>query len=165
MISFVSYNSSKYYTEVKRLAFRIFPKQYHLEICDVLENGSPDTVLAIEKEKVIGFALLNKRPPLELRKYSSGSFQNYIEIAFLGISPTKQGKGIGSGLLQYVKDLDYAGIWLQVTNENIGAQKLYARHGFEQWATYETPFDSGRLLVWSKARHEWLLRLRPRESL
>ncbi len=164
MISYTTYNKSDHFTQVKRLAFRLFAKHYHMEICDVLENGSPDTVVALERSNVVGFALLNKRPPLELPKYSRGSFQNYIEIAFLGISPAKQGKGIGSGLLQYVKDLDYAGAWLQVIHENVGAQKLYARHGFEQWATYESPHDSGFMLGWSKERHEWLLRLRPRES-
>jgi ribosomal protein S18 acetylase RimI-like enzyme len=165
MISYVPYNVDRHTVAIKKLAFRIFAKHYHDEICDVLENGSPDTVVAIERGKVVGFALLNKRSPLEMRKFSSGTFQNYLELAFLGISPSKQGKGIGSGLLQYVKDLDYAGIWLQVVHENVGAQRLYERNGFKIWATYTGLYEGGYMLGWSKEQHEWQLRLRPRESV
>jgi len=165
MISYIPYNAEKHAGPVKKLAFRLFAKHYHAEICDVLEHGSHDTVVVMDRGRVAGFALLNKRSPLELRKFSSGTFQEYVELAFLGIAPNKQGKGIGSGLLQYVKDLDYSGVWLQVVDKNVDALRLYARHGFDIWATYEGPYESGHMLGWSKTRHEWLLRLRPRESV
>ena len=165
MIAYVTYNPAKHYSAVERLALSLFDSHYHDEIHDVLENGSPDTVLALEQGRVVGFALLNPRTPLGLRGFSSSPNSKFIEIAFLGISPGKQGKGIGSGLLHYVKDLGYAGIWLQVAYDNTDAHRLYTRHGFETWRMYGNKKDGGYMLGWSRERHERLLRLRPRVSL
>jgi ribosomal protein S18 acetylase RimI-like enzyme len=67
----------------------------------------------------------------------------------------RQGGGVGSRLLaEALGWLEKDGprrLWIGVWSENLGAQKLYARHGFETVGTYE--FAVGKTLD-----HEFILR-------
>jgi GNAT superfamily N-acetyltransferase len=66
-----------------------------------------------------------------------------------------QGGGLGSRLLaEALAWLEKDGprrIWIGVWSQNLGAQRLYARHGFEQVGTYEFPVGRTR-------DHEFILR-------
>jgi len=67
----------------------------------------------------------------------------------------RQGGGLGSRLLaETLAWLEKDGprrIWIGVWSRNLGAQRLYARHGFEQVGTYEFPVGRVR-------DHEFILR-------
>jgi GNAT superfamily N-acetyltransferase len=67
----------------------------------------------------------------------------------------RQGGGLGSRLLaETLAWLEKDGprrIWIGVWSQNLGAQKLYARHGFEHVGTYEFPVGRVR-------DHEFILR-------
>jgi GNAT superfamily N-acetyltransferase len=67
----------------------------------------------------------------------------------------RQGGGVGSRLLaETLAWLEKDGprrIWIGVWSQNLGAQRLYARHGFEQVGTYEFPVGRVR-------DHEFILR-------
>ncbi len=142
--------------ELLNMVKSLFDTQFHDEIQSVLQTG--EALIALDCSGIVGFALLYKRTPLGLQR---GFYDktNYIEIAFLGVIPEKQGCGIGSGLLQYVKDLGY-NVWLQVLYTNPDAKRLYERHGFTIWRTFGKKSDGGYVMGWSKQRHERLLRLR-----
>lgn len=71
------------------------------------------------------------------------------------------GRGWGSVLLRTALAwLEREGprtLWIGVWSENLGAQKLYARHGFEKVGDYEFPVGRVR-------DHEFILRRRPDSS-
>ncbi len=76
------------------------------------------------------------------------------ELKRIYVVAEAQGAGAGSLLLRQSLDwLDKPGrrLWIGVWSENHGAQRLYARHGFEQVGTYE--FKVGRV-----RDHEFILR-------
>jgi ribosomal protein S18 acetylase RimI-like enzyme len=63
---------------------------------------------------------------------------NGYELAFLGISPTHQGKGLGKRLLQEtISNLHRISMkftcWLLVDITNVSAIKLYQKWGFRKW--------------------------------
>jgi GNAT superfamily N-acetyltransferase len=77
------------------------------------------------------------------------------ELDRIYISAARHGGGLGSRLLaETLAWLERDGprrLWIGVWSENLGAQRLYARHGFEQVGTYE--FHVGRV-----RDHELILR-------
>jgi ribosomal protein S18 acetylase RimI-like enzyme len=61
---------------------------------------------------------------------------NYLTIIEVFVSPEYQGKGVGKMLLDHAKDFaksnELAGLMVQTENENIPAQKLYEKTGFNR---------------------------------
>jgi ribosomal protein S18 acetylase RimI-like enzyme len=154
MVTYLPYNRSAHYTSVRALARQLFEPHYHEEIDSVLEEGIAATRVAAQDGKVLGFALCQPNMPMNMRGF--GSNEENLEVAFLGVAPEAQGKGIGSGLLHCVKDLGYKHVWLQVAYTNPRAMQLYIQHGFNVWRTYVS-HGGGYVLGWSAAR---LARLR-----
>ena len=69
----------------------------------------------------VGFALLN----------FSGAFVGYLQL--LCVAAEHRDKGVGSALLTFVEAhvfARHANFFLCVSDFNVGAQRLYARHGF-----------------------------------
>lgn len=63
---------------------------------------------------------------------------NCYELAFLGISPKYQGRGLGTRLLKETllaifQTSTQFNCWLLVDTDNIGAIKLYEKFGFRRW--------------------------------
>jgi ribosomal protein S18 acetylase RimI-like enzyme len=53
-------------------------------------------------------------------------------LAFLGVDPTQQGKGIGAALLRYaLVRIDEQGLHSYLESSNLANISLYQRHGFE----------------------------------
>ncbi len=76
------------------------------------------------------------------------------ELKRIYVLAKAQGAGAGSALLRQSLDwLDKPGrkLWIGVWSENYGAQRLYARHGFEQVGTYD-------FMVGACRDHEFILR-------
>lgn len=80
--------------------------------------------LAMEGEEIIGFLYGVKR------SWWSGS-EFYIHE--MGVKPAYQGKGIGSGLLEYLnKELDGKVAYLSLlTDRGMPAESFYQKHNFE----------------------------------
>jgi len=103
-----------------------------------LANPAKAAWLVESGGEVIGYALVGpcKLPHPEVTE-SCG------ELDRLYLLPGRQGGGLGSRLLaETLTWLEKDGprrIWIGVWSENLGAQRLYARHGFEQVGTYEFP--------------------------
>lgn len=157
MVSYLPYTRSAHYGSVRALARQLFESYYYDEIDSVLDSGVSTTRVAVHDGKVVGFALCQENTPMNLRGFGS-QYEN-LEVAFLGVASDAQGKGIGSGLLQCVKDLGYKHVWLQVAYTNPRAKQMYMHHGFNVWRTYAS-HGGGYVLGWSTERLSRLRSLR-----
>ena len=154
MSTYTSYKPH-YHDAVQRLGEETFDNTYIHEFRATLRDADPTSIIVLDKRKVVGFALLaNKRVFRHL---------DVTDLAYLVVHPDFQGKGIGSALLQKVKEMSPAVI-LEVSYDNSDAERLYRRHGFETWRHLYTKANGGYLLGWSKQRHEQMLRLRSHQS-
>lgn len=94
----------------------------------------------IDAHKIIGFTLVCISPT---NVYFTFAIPRCFELAFLGISPLYQGRGIGSRLLnktlhsifEYCEEFT---CWLLVDTVNLGAQKMYEKRGFRRWMSVDT---------------------------
>lgn len=69
--------------------------------------------------------------------------EKYVELASIGVNPNSEGKGIGSKLIDYLKEIidlkEYAYINLETdADNNEGANRFYRKNGFELARTYIT---------------------------
>ena len=90
-----------------------------------------------DKNKMTGFILVCKKYTKIYHKFMD-KVPNCYEIAFLGIDPSHQGKGLGSQCLKKALSSIYKisrqfNAWLVVNEDNVGAIKLYKKLGFIQW--------------------------------
>lgn len=96
------------------------------------------SLVAVDDNNILGFTLVCKNPV----KYYFDFLRcipNSVEIAFLGISPLSQGKGIGKRLLNETlmgifHQSRYKSCWLLVDIDNYSAISLYEKCGFRTWA-------------------------------
>ena len=74
-----------------------------------------------ENDEILGFVILQL----------GGSFKGYIQTLF--VKSNQQGKGIGSKLLDFCCERIFKlspNVFICVSSFNLGAQKLYQKHGF-----------------------------------
>jgi len=94
--------------------------------------------VVIEDNIVVGFTLVCRSPTTSVSFDFMNTIPNGYELAFLGISPTHQGKGLGKRLLQEtISNLHRISMkftcWLLVDITNVSAIKLYQKWGFRKW--------------------------------
>lgn len=94
-------------------------------------------VIDTNKNQIAGFILVCKKYTKVYHKFMV-KVPNCYEIAFLGIHPSYQGKGLGSQCLKKALSSIYKlsnrfNAWLIVNDDNIGAIKLYRKLGFIHW--------------------------------
>jgi len=95
------------------------------------------SLVAVEDKKVIGFTLVCKKITKEYYQFLS-KIPNCYELAFLGISQSHQGQGLGSRLLKEVlisifEHSSNFTCWLLVDKTNYAAIRLYDKFGFRRW--------------------------------
>lgn len=95
--------------------------------------------VAVENKKIIGFTLVCKIATNVYHSFIS-AIPNGYELAFLGIAPESQGRGLGSKLLKETlhaisQETTQFTCWLLVDQINVGAIKLYERFSFRPWIT------------------------------
>jgi ribosomal protein S18 acetylase RimI-like enzyme len=93
--------------------------------------------VAVEDKTIIGFTLVCIKMTNVYYSFL-GKIQNCYELAFLGISPTCQGRGLGTRLLKETllaifQISNQFTCWLLVDTDNLGAIALYERIGFRRW--------------------------------
>lgn len=94
-------------------------------------------VIDKDKNQMAGFILVCKRYTKVYHKFIN-RIPNCYEIAFLGIHPSHQGKGLGyqclrQALLSIYRSCNRFNAWLIVNYDNINAINLYKKLGFIQW--------------------------------
>ena len=103
-----------------------------------LSNPSVDIIVAVNKQdSVVGFAQLTQgttEPCLE------GS-EKPIELQRLYVSPEYHGAGVGRKLVDRVEgmagEMGFVTLWLGVWEENLKAQMVYAKFGFERVGSHD----------------------------
>ncbi len=93
--------------------------------------------VAVDDKSIVGFTLVCKKMTNVYYGFLS-KIPNCYEIAFLGISPKCQGRGLGSRLLKETllaifQTSNQFTWWLLVDTDNFGAIKLYEKIGFRRW--------------------------------
>jgi len=93
--------------------------------------------VAVDNNKVIGFTLVCSIPTNVYYKFMD-RIPNGYELAFLGISPQYQGRGLGTQLLKETLSALFRAsqqftCWLLVDLGNVSAIKLYHKWGFRRW--------------------------------
>lgn len=131
---------------IVQMSSQIFRAEDELPLLQkALQQYVPElSLVAVEDKKVIGFTLVCKKITKIYYEFLS-KIPNCYELAFLGISPIHQGRGIGSRLLKetlftiFQRSSQFT-CWLLVDRPNISAIRLYEKFGFRRWA--ETNKDS-----------------------
>jgi len=95
------------------------------------------SLVAVENQCIIGFSLVCKKMTHLYYNFMS-KIQNCYELAFLGLSPEYQGRGIGQlllkeALMQIFRVSSQFTCWLLVDIDNLGAIRLYEKFGFRRW--------------------------------
>lgn len=93
--------------------------------------------VAVEDKTIIGFTLVCTKMTNVYYNFL-GKIPNCYELAFLGISPKCQGRGLGTRLLKETllaifQTSNQFTCWLLVDTDNIGAIGLYEKIGFRRW--------------------------------
>ena len=105
------------------------------------ELNDPDITFLIifHSGKAVGYAKLGRNSTLEC----IGS-ANSIELKRIYILERVYGKKFGAALLEYcltlAKDCGFETLWLQVWEENLRAQKFYAKYDFRIVGKVEIPY-------------------------
>jgi ribosomal protein S18 acetylase RimI-like enzyme len=98
--------------------------------------------IAVEDKTIIGFTLVCIKMTNVYYSFM-GKIPNCYELAFLGISPKCQGRGLGKRLLKETllaifQTSNQFTCWLLVDTDNIGAIGLYEKIGFRRWVETTT---------------------------
>lgn len=84
---------------------------------------------------VMGYAMLVSGTPTDPNIRAALSHEPAMEISKLYVQPTQHGSGAAGRLmsssLNHARDSGCAAAWLGVNQQNVRAQKFYAKHGFE----------------------------------
>ena len=99
--------------------------------------------VAVEDKRIIGYTLVCKSITSIYFNFMT-KIPNCYELAFLGISPLCQGRGLGTRLLKetllaiFQTSAQFT-CWLLVDTINTNAIRLYEKFGFRHWIeTYDT---------------------------
>ena len=95
------------------------------------------SLVAVEDKNIVGFTLVCKKMTNVYYSFL-GKIPDCYELAFLGISPKCQGRGLGTRLLKETllaifQTSNQFTCWLLVDSDNTGAIGLYEKIGFRRW--------------------------------
>ena len=114
--------------------------------------------VAVEDKSIIGFTLVCQKATNVYYNFL-GNIPNCYELAFLGISPKCQGRGLGTRLLKETllaifQTSNQFTCWLLVDTINVGAIALYEKLGFRRWVetTKDMTFCPGYIMGLSYRR-------------
>jgi GNAT superfamily N-acetyltransferase len=98
--------------------------------------------VAVEDKTIVGFTLVCIKMTNVYYSFMS-KIPNCYELAFLGISPKCQGRGLGTRLLKETllaifQTSNQFTCWLLVDTDNVGAIGLYEKIGFRRWVETTT---------------------------
>jgi ribosomal protein S18 acetylase RimI-like enzyme len=98
------------------------------------------TVLKVIRDgAIVGYAMLVDDEPADPDVKAAVTLRPTTELSKLYVLPGNHGTGAAASLMDAVVDharrSGSAGIWLGVNQENLRAQKFYAKHGFTQVGT------------------------------
>jgi len=120
--------------------------------------SDPDrTVLkAVAGDEIVGYTMLHAGDPADPEVAAAVNLHPALEISKMYVLPGRHGTGVSSALmeaaLRVAHEGGYPGLWLGVNQQNVRAQRFYAKHGFEIVGT--KTFALGR-----EVQHDYVMRL------
>ncbi len=134
-----------------RLSSRVFHVYgpYEKIIMSWFESGMTVTLIALLKRKPAGFAMISHFPQEE-------NPQQVSELLAIAIVPEKQRMGIGEMLLKEVErkatELNIGELYLHTAEDNLAAQKLFARNGYHPWGIKKNFYPAGQNAMFMSKR-------------
>lgn len=123
---------------------------------EYLSDPSRTVLKAVADGEIVGYAILHGAAPADPAVAAAVTLDPVLEISKMYVLPGHHGTGVANALMQAALDRargsGYAGIWLGVNQENLRAQRFYAKFGLEQVGT--RTFTVGR-----RVHHDYVLRL------
>jgi len=123
---------------------------------EYLSDPARTVLKAVADDEIVGYAILNGDMPDDPAVAAAIALDPVLEISKMYVLPGHHGVGVSAALmraaLERARGADYAGVWLGVNQQNLRAQRFYAKYGFEQVGT--RTFTVGRQVY-----HDYVLRL------
>lgn len=117
-----------------------------------LTNSDKDTIVVCPSTNlnhVLGFATLTRRSIDPCIKHLEGTT---VELQRLYIEPGCHGRGLGKALVGYVETIarheGFKTMWLGVWEENVKAQQVYGKLGYEKVGEHDFVMGSCRQTDW-----------------
>lgn len=117
-----------------------------------LANSNKDTVVICpitNPDHVLGFATLTRGTIEPCIRHLEGTT---VELQRLYIEPDSHGQGLGKSLITHVETIarheGFATMWLGVWEENVKAQQVYGRLGYEKVGDHDFVMGSCRQTDW-----------------
>jgi len=101
------------------------------EAAEPVESAGSDGVAGL-----VGFTMLNVVDPSDPDVVAALTLLPAVELSKCYVMPGAHGSGVASALMHASLDAaaatGAAGVWLGVNEENLRAQRFYAKHGFQR---------------------------------
>lgn len=104
--------------------------------------AAPDTTVLLTRSgdgEPLGYALLFHRPPADPAIARQVPYSPGVEVSKFYLLPAAHGTGAATAMMEAVlaaaRDHGAAGVWLGVNQQNVRAQKFYAKAGFSPIGT------------------------------
>lgn len=117
-----------------------------------LTNHNKDTIIVCPRDRpdhILGFAILTRGTSEPCIRHLSGPT---IELQRLYVEPDSHGQGLGKLLVTQVEAIarqqGFKAIWLGVWEENVKAQRVYERLGYERVGEHDFLTGSCRQTDW-----------------
>lgn len=101
----------------------------------------PDRVVLVARSEhsITGYAMLIRAVPDDPDVQRAVEVRPAVEVSKIYVLPEQHGSGVATALMtaavQKAEDMGAAVIWLGVNQQNLRAQRFYAKHGFAVWGT------------------------------
>ncbi|MFI5716923.1 GNAT family N-acetyltransferase [Nocardia sp. NPDC051750] len=123
---------------------------------EYLSDPARTVLKAVADDEIVGYTILHGGTPADPAVAAAVDLDPVLEISKMYVLPGHHGAGVSSALMQAAleraRGAGYAGIWLGVNQQNLRAQRFYAKYGFQQVGT--KTFTVGR-----QVHHDFVLRL------
>ena len=149
--------------QIMNIGRRVFREEDEIPLLHkAIQQCVPElSLVAVEDKTVLGFALVCNKFTKEYYQFLR-NIPNCYELAFIGISPCSQGRGLGSRLLkEAIEAIGKASrqftCWLVVDDINPSAARLYEKFGFRRWAETEATLYPGHIMGLSHRRYREMI--------
>nr|WP_228002096.1 GNAT family N-acetyltransferase [Nocardia australiensis] len=123
---------------------------------EYLTDPTRTVLKAVADDDIVGYAMLHVGVPADPEVAEAVNLHPVIEISKMYVLPGHHGSGVSKALmlaaLQRARAVGAAGVWLGVNQDNIRAQRFYAKHGF-------TPVGTKTFHVGNQLHNDFVMRL------
>lgn len=121
---------------------------------EYLSDPARTVLKAVADDEIVGYAILKAGTPEDPAVAAAIALDPVLEISKLYVLPGHHGLGVAAALmraaLERARCAGYSGVWLGVHQQNLRAQRFYAKYGFAQAGT--RTFTVGRRIL-----HDYVL--------